>query len=161
MGISHSKPYFGVLLFQHPQKSSLHFLRNWSTVSPFSLLSLSSIHIFLLLMSGNVHPNPGLFFLYFVGAGNITFRGKLVPCSICSRENFDLFSEFDPLSSSHYWSCPFCCIVSPGVCFSFNTVSTFLWPTSMYFPIVSSNQSIPSLLTKVFPLLTKNLTPTH
>ena len=90
-------------------------------------------------MSGNVHPNPGLSFLYSVGAGNMTIRGKLVPYSIRLRGNFAPFSKFNPLSSSHSWSCPSCCIVSPGVCFSSNTMSTFLWPTSMYFTIVSSN----------------------
>ena len=51
----------------------------------FSCLSLARLLIFfLLLMNGNVHPNPGLVFLCSVCAGNVTWRSKSVQCFRCS-----------------------------------------------------------------------------
>ena len=43
-----------------------------------SLALLRLLIIFLLLMSGNVHPNPGPIFPCSVCAGNVTWRGKSV-----------------------------------------------------------------------------------
>ena len=48
-----------------------------------SLLRLLILH--LLLMSGNVHSNPGPIFPCSVCAGNVTWRGKSVQCCSCSK----------------------------------------------------------------------------
>ena len=54
----------------------------------FSCPSLALVRLLillLLLMSGNVHPNPGPIFPCSVCAGNVTWRGKSVQCSTCSK----------------------------------------------------------------------------
>ena len=74
-------------------------------------LALLRLLIFLLLlMSGNVHPNPGPIFPCFVCAGNVTWRGKSVQCCTCSkwvhlRCSQLSQSKFRALGSSHSWSC--------------------------------------------------------
>ena len=50
-----------------------------------SLAFLGLLILLLLLMSGNVHPNPGPIFLCSVCAGNVTWRGKSVQCCACSK----------------------------------------------------------------------------
>ena len=86
------------------------FLFHFSCPS-FSLLRL--LILLLLLMSGNVHPNPGPIFPCFVCAGNVTWRGKSVQCCACSKwvhlrcSQLSL-SQFRALGSSHSWSCPPC-----------------------------------------------------
>ena len=49
------------------------------------LFSLALLRLLLLLMSGNVHPNPGPIFPCSVCAGNVTWRGKSVQCCACSK----------------------------------------------------------------------------
>ena len=72
------------------------------------------ILLLLLLMSGNVHPNPGPVFPCSVCAGNVTWRGKSVQCCACSKwvhlrcSQLSL-SNFRALGSSHSQSCPPCC----------------------------------------------------
>ena len=56
------------------------FLFSCSSLSLFRLLIL-----LLLLMSGNVYPNPGPIFPCFVCAGNVTWRSKSVQCRTCSK----------------------------------------------------------------------------
>ena len=75
-------------------------------------LALLRLHILLLLlMSGNVHPNPGSIFPCSVCTGNVTWRGKSVQCCACSKwvhlrcSQLSL-SQFRALGSSHSWSCP-------------------------------------------------------
>ena len=66
-------------------------------------------------MSGNVHPNPGPFFLCSVCAGNVTWRGKSLQCCTCfkwvhlrcSQLSLSKFRAFD---SSRSWCCPPCCV---------------------------------------------------
>ena len=76
-------------------------------------LALFRLLILLLLMSGNVYPNPGPIFPCFVCAGNVTWRGKSVQCCTCSKwvhlrcSQLSL-SKFRALDSSHSWSCPPC-----------------------------------------------------
>ena len=41
--------------------------------------------LLLLLISGNVHPNPGTIFPCYVCTGNVTWRGKSVQCCACSK----------------------------------------------------------------------------
>ena len=76
-----------------------------------SLALLRLLILLLLLMSGNVHPNPGPIFLCSVCTGNVTWRGKSVQCCACSKwvhlkcSQLSL-SQFRALSSSHSCSCP-------------------------------------------------------
>ena len=80
--------------------------------SLFSCLSLAChLILLLLLMNGNVHPNPCPVFLCSVCAGNVTWRGRSVQC--CTSYNWVhlkcsllSFSRFRALGSSHSWSCP-------------------------------------------------------
>ena len=77
-------------------------------------LALLCLLIFLfLLMSGNVHPNPGPIFSCSVCAGYVTWRGKSVQCCTCSKSVHQRcsqlsFSKFRALGSSNSWSCPSC-----------------------------------------------------
>ena len=49
------------------------------------LFSPARLRLLILLMSGNVHPNPGPVFPCSVRAGNVTWRGKSVQCCTCSK----------------------------------------------------------------------------
>ena len=76
-----------------------------------SLALLRLLILLLLLMSGNVHPNPCPIFPCSVCAGNVTRRGKSVQCCACSkwvhlRCSQLSFTKFRALGSSHSWSCP-------------------------------------------------------
>ena len=76
---------------------------------PLALLCF--LILLLLLMSSNVHPNPGPIFPCSVCAGNVTWRGKSVQCCACSKwvhlrcSQLSL-SKFRALGHSHSWSCP-------------------------------------------------------
>ena len=77
----------------------------------FSPALLRLLILLLLLLSSNVHPNPGPIFPCSVCTGNVTWRGKLVQCSTCSkwvhlRSSQLSLSKFRALGSSHSWSCP-------------------------------------------------------
>ena len=50
-----------------------------------SLARLRLLIVLLLLMSGNVHPNPGPIFPCSVCAENVTWRGKSVQCCTCFK----------------------------------------------------------------------------
>ena len=85
-----------------------------------SLALLRLLILLLLLMSGNVHPNPGPIFPCSVCTGNVTRRGKSVQCCACSKwvhircSQLSL-SQFRALGSSHSWSCLPCRItVTPS-----------------------------------------------
>ena len=75
-----------------------------------SLALLRLLILLILLMSGNVHPNPGPIFPCSVCAGNVTWRGKSVQCCTCSKwvhlrcSKLSL-SNFRALGSSHSWNC--------------------------------------------------------
>ena len=81
---------------------------------PFSCLSFALFRLLillLLLMSSNVHPNPGSIFSCSVCAGNVTWWGKSVQCCTCSKwahlRCSQLFlSKFRTLGCSNSWSCP-------------------------------------------------------
>ena len=69
-------------------------------------LALLRLLILLLLMSGNVHPNPGPIFPCSVCTGNVTWWGMSVQCCTCSKwvhqrcSQLSL-SKFRALGSSH------------------------------------------------------------
>ena len=89
--------------------------------------------LLLLLMSGNVHPNPGPIFPCSVCARNVTWGGNSVQCCTCSKwvhltcSQLSL-SNFRALGSSHSWSCLPCR----------NTVTPFLDSSDTYTSTVQS-----------------------
>ena len=84
--------------------------------SLFSCLSLARLLILLLLlMSGNVHPNPCPTFLCSVCAGNVTWLGRSEQCCTCFnwahlKCSLLFFSRFRTFGSSYSWSFPLCCV---------------------------------------------------
>ena len=103
----------------------------------FSYPTLALLRLLiLLLMSGNVHPNPGSIFSCSVCAGNVTWRGKSVQCCTCSKwvhlrcSQLSL-SKFRTLGSSHSWDC-FPCR---------NTVAPFSNSSDTYTSTVESGPS--------------------
>ena len=98
-----------------------------------TLALLRLLILFLLLMRGNIHPNPGPIFPCSVCAGNVTWRGKSVQCCTCFKwvhlrcSQLSL-SNFRTLGSSHSWSCPRCR----------NTVTLSSDSSSMYTSTVQS-----------------------
>ena len=68
-------------------------------------------------MSSNVHPNPCPAFPCSVCTENVTWHGRSVQCCTCSnwvhlKCSLLSFARFRTLGSSHFWSCPLCCL--PG-----------------------------------------------
>ena len=121
-----------------------------------TLALLRLLILLLLLMSGNVHPNPGPIFPCSVCAGNVTWRGKSVQCCTCSKgvhlrcSQLSL-SKFRALSSSHSWSC-FPCR---------NTVTPSLDSSDMYTSTVQSGPpSIDAALTR-HPRFQTSYPPAH
>ena len=107
--------------------------RLFSLFSCPSLAVLCPLILLLLLMTGNVHPNPGPILPSSVCAGNVTWRGKLVQRCTCSKVHLrcsQLFlSKFRALGISHSWKCP-----------SFrNTVTPFSDSSDMYTFTVQSD----------------------
>ena len=92
---------------------SIYKIGRLFSLFPLSCPTLALLHLLillLLLMSGNVHPNPGPIFPCSVCAGNVAWRGKSVQCCTCSKwvhlrcSQLSL-SKFRALGSSHSWSC--------------------------------------------------------
>ena len=111
--------YFFVMLPLNDRRRAAHCIFKIDRLFSLFLLSchtlalLRLLILLLLLMSGNVQPNPGSIFPCSVCAGNVTWRGKSVQCCTCSKwvhlRCSQLFlSDFRALGSSHSWSCPPC-----------------------------------------------------
>ena len=103
--------------------------------------------LLLLLMSGNVHPNPGPIFSCSVCAGNVTSWGKSVQCCTCSkwvhlRCSQLSMSKFRALGSSHSWSCLPCQ----------NTVTPSSDSSDTYNSTVQSSPPLPMLHSRVTPV---------
>ena len=120
---------------------SIYKIGRLFSLFPLSCPTLALLHLLillLLLMSGNVHPNPGPIFPCSVCAGNVTWQGKSVLCCTCSKwvhlrcSQLSL-SKFRALGSSHTWGCLPCC----------NTVTPSLDSSDTY---TSTVQSGPPLL---------------
>ena len=77
--------FFAVLPPERPQRAARSFFKIGRLSSLFCLSLAPFRLILLLMMSGNVHPNPGPVFLCLVGAGNVTWQGRSVQCCICSK----------------------------------------------------------------------------
>ena len=109
-----------------------------------TLALLRLLILLLLLMSGNVYPNPGPIFPCFVCAGNVTWRGKSMQCCTCSKwvhlrcSQLSL-SKFRALGSSHSWSCLPCR----------NTVTPFSNSSDTYTSTVQSGPPLLMLLSRV------------
>ena len=103
--------HFFAMLFLNDRRRAAHSIYKIGRLLSFFLFSCLTLAILLLLlMSGNVRPNPGPIFPCSVCAGNVTWRGKSVQCCTCSKwvhlrcSQFSL-SKSRALSSSHSWSC--------------------------------------------------------
>ena len=83
------KPFFSLAQTISPSAVVQGAAHNFFKVVRLSFLfclSLALLGLFiLLLMSGNVYPNPGPVFPYSVCAGNVIWRGRSVQCSTCSK----------------------------------------------------------------------------
>ena len=140
------------------RRAARSFFKIGRQSSVFSCSSLSCLLLLiflLLLMSGNVHPNPGPIFSCSVCAENVTWRGKSVQCFTCSNwihlRYLQLsLSKFRTLDSFHSWGFAPCCVPTR------NTVTLSSDSSDTY---TSTVQSGPHLLilhfrpTPVFKLL--------
>ena len=81
--LPHTKHFFAVQPLNNRRRVARSLFKIGSS-SLFSCLSLARLLI-LLLMSGNVHPDPCLVFPCSVCAGNVTLRGRSVQCCTCSN----------------------------------------------------------------------------
>ena len=96
----------------------------------FFCLSVPRILISLLLMVGNVHPNPHPVFPCLVCAEYVTWRCRLLQWCTCFkwvylRCSLLSSSKFNTQDSSHSWSCPlFYISASPVGSQSSNTVTS-------------------------------------
>ena len=105
---------FAMLLLNDRSRAAYSFFEIGRLFSLFSYLFLARpclLILLLLLMSGNVHPNPGLIFPCSACAGNVAWRGKSLQCCTCSnwvylRCSQLSLSKFRTLGCSRCWSCP-------------------------------------------------------
>ena len=120
------------------RKAARSFFKIDRLSSLFSNLSLARLLILLLLlMSGNVHSNPGPIFSFSVCAGNVAWRGRSVQCCTCSKwvhlKCSQLSSSrFRTLGSPHSWSCPLCCFFPSRDSTSISTVTSSSYSSSRY-----------------------------
>ena len=155
--LPHTNHFFAVQPPERPQKGSTQLLRNLSPV--FYLLlpfSCPSSHSSPLLMNGNVHSNPCPVFPCSVCAGNVTWRGRSVQRSTCSKWiylkcSLNSFSRFRTLGSSHSWSFPRCCIPAfSGDPTPTSTVTSSSDSSSLYISTAQSGLSCSPLLMQHF-----------
>ena len=110
--LGHSPSFFSLCCPLNDRRRSAHSIYKIGRLFSLFLFSCSTLALLrlliflLLLMSGNVHPNPGPIFPCSVCAGNVTWRGKSVQCCTCFKwvhlRCSQLFlSKFRPLGSSH------------------------------------------------------------
>ena len=70
------------------KRAARNFFEIGRLSSFFACLSLDHFRLLillLLLVSGNIHPNPGPVFPWSVCSGNEIWRGRLVQCCTCSK----------------------------------------------------------------------------
>ena len=108
-GIPLAQPFFAMLPLNDQQRAAHSFFKDGFLSSPFSCISLARLRLLilvLLLMSGNVHSNPGPIFPCSVCSGNLTWRDRSVQCCTCSKWvhlgcSLLSLSKFKTLGSSH------------------------------------------------------------
>ena len=119
-------------------------------LSLFSCLSLACLRLLillLLLINGNVDPNPGPIFPCSVCAGNVTWPGKSVQCCACSKwvhlrcSQLSL-SKFRTLDSSHSWSCPLSCFPTCNTV-TFSSCSSDMYTSTVQSSPSSANTALP------------------
>ena len=104
--------FWNHLLPSYPLNDRRRAAHNFSEIgrlsSPFFCLLHTHLRLFilLLLISGNVHPNPGLIFLCSVCIRNVIWWDKSVQCCTCSkwvhpRCSLLTLSKFRTLGISH------------------------------------------------------------
>ena len=111
--------------------------RLFSLFSCFSLACPRLLVLLLLLMSGNVHPNPGPIFPCSVCSGNVTWRDKSVQCCTCSKRvhlrcSQLSFFKFRTLGAT------LCCIPTRNTV----TSSSDLYTSTVQFGPLSSNAAL-------------------
>ena len=106
-----------------------------------TLALLCLLILLFLLMSGNVHPNPGPIFPCSVCAGNVTWRGKSTLSSPCSR--------FDSLSLSKVQLSPTLTLSSLMIWYSGQTALFLLFLA----------RAAPAYLPTAFPVALRPLFP--
>ena len=83
--------HFFAMLPQNDRSRAAHSIFKIGRLFSLFFFSCPSLTLFrllillLLLMSGNVHPNPGPIFPCSVCAGNVIWWGKSVQCCTCSK----------------------------------------------------------------------------
>ena len=100
------------------RRAARRFYKIGCLSSLFSCPSLAHLCLpilLLLLMSSNAHANLGPIYPCSVCAGNVTWWSKLVQRCTCSKRvylrcSLLSLSKFRTLGSSHFWSCPHCCV---------------------------------------------------
>ena len=88
--LGHCPSLFAMLPLNDRRRAANSFFKIGRLYSLFlfscpSLALLRLLIILLLLMSGNIHPNPCPIFACSVCAGNVTWQGKSVQCCACSK----------------------------------------------------------------------------
>ena len=112
----HTNHFFVVQPLNNRRRVARSFFKIGQS-SLFSCLSLARLFILLLLLiSGNIHPNPCSVFPCSVCAGNVTWRDRSVQCCTCSnwvhlKCSLLFSSRFRTLDRSHSWSFPPCCVL--------------------------------------------------
>ena len=121
---------FSLCCSLNDRRKAAHSFHKIGRLFSFSLFSCSFLAclrlliLLLLLISGNVHPNPGPIFPCSVCGGNVTWPDKSVQCCTCFkwvhlRCSQPSLSKFRTLDSSHSWGCPHA--VSPLVTLRLST----------------------------------------
>ena len=86
----HSPSFFHYAVPLNDRSRAAHSFLKISRLFSLCLFSCPSLArlcflILLLLMSGNIYPNPGPIFPCSVCTGNVTWQGKSVQCCTCSK----------------------------------------------------------------------------
>ena len=148
----HTNHFFAVLPLNYRRRAARSFFKIGLLSSLFPCLSLAHLLILLLvLISGNVHPNPYPIFPCSLCAENVTWRGRSVQCCTCSKWvhlkcSLLSFSRFRTLGRSHSWSCPSCCIYAfSRDSIPTNTVTSSSNSSSLYTSTAQSGPFGPSV----------------
>ena len=136
LGTPLTQAIFLLCRFLNDHRRAAHSFFKISCLS--SLSSPACLHLLillLLLMSHNVHPNPGPIFPCLVSAGNVTWRCRSVQCSTCSKW---VHLKCSLLSSLIQISWQLLLLELPPASFGDNTVTSSSDSSSLYTSTVQS-----------------------